>query len=77
MATMKAVNVMSNGKQQTNEKESLSLELEAPLEEPGQDHDEIRAGDLCPRCQQAEIDYDGMLNLVCPECGFVLAGCFT
>jgi hypothetical protein len=36
-----------------------------------------KAGDSCPKCQSAQIDYDGMLNLRCPECGYTLAGCFT
>ena len=32
---------------------------------------------LCPRCQEGHLDYDGLLNLSCPKCGFTLAGCFT
>lgn len=36
-----------------------------------------KAGDICPKCQSAQIDYDSMLNLSCPECGYTLAGCFT
>ena len=52
----------------------------------GSDHDpqddlahplELRAGDLCPACAKGRLDYDGMLNLSCVECGFSLAGCFT
>jgi hypothetical protein len=35
------------------------------------------AGDLCPHCHQAALDYDGMLNLACPGCGFTLCGAFT
>ena len=38
---------------------------------------EIRRGDRCPMCQQGIMDYDGLLNLVCPVCGYVLGGCFT
>lgn len=38
---------------------------------------EIRPGDLCPACSQVKIDYDSILNLTCPECGYTLAGCFT
>lgn len=34
-------------------------------------------GELCPNCAQAEMDYDGMLNLVCPACGWTEAGCST
>ena len=36
-----------------------------------------KAGDPCPQCQLAQIDYDGMLNLSCTDCGYTLAGCFT
>ena len=38
---------------------------------------EIRFGSLCPKCKQGIIDYDGMLNLVCPNCGVTSGGCFT
>lgn len=34
-------------------------------------------GDICPQCQIGRIDYDGMLNLSCPECDYSLSGCFT
>jgi hypothetical protein len=37
----------------------------------------LRAGDLCPKCKTERLDYDGLLNLVCPKCGFVSGGCFT
>ncbi len=36
-----------------------------------------RVGDLCPKCHSGELDYDGMLNLACPVCGYALGGCFT
>jgi hypothetical protein len=38
---------------------------------------ELHSGDLCPRCRAATLDYDGLLNLACPACGFALSGCFT
>ncbi len=38
---------------------------------------ELHAGDLCPHCRAAQLDYDGTLNLACPQCGYTLAGCFT
>lgn len=38
---------------------------------------ELRAGDLCPSCRSAYMDYDGLLNLVCPQCGYGMGGCFT
>jgi hypothetical protein len=37
----------------------------------------LQAGDLCPTCQNERLDYDGLLNLSCPRCGVVSAGCFT
>jgi hypothetical protein len=46
----------------------------------GEDHDrnlELHPGDICPECPQGRLDYDGMLNLSCSECGFSLSGCFT
>ena len=36
-----------------------------------------RPGGLCPQCQQGVLDYDGMLVLRCPVCGFAEGGCFT
>jgi hypothetical protein len=36
-----------------------------------------RYGDLCPRCQEERLDYDSLLNLVCPRCGSQSGGCFT
>jgi len=37
----------------------------------------LRAGDLCPQCHSGTLDYDCMLNLACPICGYALGGCFT
>lgn len=38
---------------------------------------EPHAGDICPRCFKGILDYDGLLNLACPQCGYSLGGCFT
>jgi predicted amidophosphoribosyltransferase len=38
---------------------------------------ELRAGDLCPACGAARLDYNGLLNLACPACGYSLGGGFT
>ena len=38
---------------------------------------ELRSGALCPRCHLGRLDYNGLLELACPECGYTLAGCFT
>jgi uncharacterized protein (DUF983 family) len=35
------------------------------------------AGSLCPKCHHGVLDYDGMLNLSCPVCGYKEGGCFT
>jgi uncharacterized protein (DUF983 family) len=37
----------------------------------------LHAGDTCPRCQIGLLDYDGLLNLACSQCGYSLNGCFT
>lgn len=29
-----------------------------------------RAGDLCPNCGFARLEYDGYFNVYCPICGF-------
>jgi len=36
-----------------------------------------RRGAQCPRCGEGRLDYDGLLNLVCPRCHYVVAGAFT
>jgi hypothetical protein len=38
---------------------------------------EPRRGELCSNCAQAELDYDGLLNLTCPHCGYSISGCYT
>jgi uncharacterized protein (DUF983 family) len=39
----------------------------------------LRRGDRCPQCGQGSMDYDGLLNLSCPLCGYTDAsgGSFT
>jgi len=37
----------------------------------------LKAGMLCPRCQKAKIEYNGLLQLVCPNCGLTEAGAST
>jgi uncharacterized protein (DUF983 family) len=34
----------------------------------------LGVGDLCPKCGQGRLDYDGLLNLACPQCGYSLGG---
>ena len=38
---------------------------------------EIRFGGKCIKCDSGLFDYDGMLNLVCSNCGYTSGGCFT
>ena len=38
---------------------------------------ELHSGDQCPACLRDYLDYDGLLNLICPSCGYTLGGCFT
>lgn len=52
-----------------------STEVAEPLGEPSTPPP--RPGDLCPKCGQERLDYDGLLNLVCPRCGAAAVGCFT
>lgn len=35
---------------------------------------ELRVGDICPQCQVGRLDYDGVLNLACSQCGYSLSG---
>lgn len=50
--------------------EELQFELSLPRSAP-------LPGDLCPQCGRGRLDYDGMLNLACAQCGYTLMGCFT
>lgn len=45
--------------------------------EESRSHNEPRPGDPCPKCGQAVLEYDGLLNLACPNCGYAVGGCFT
>jgi uncharacterized protein (DUF983 family) len=33
-----------------------------------------RSGDRCPACGQGKLDYNGLLELACPDCGYVVSG---
>lgn len=58
-----------------NEESVLFVEHKSPV--PVKSTHEVRAGDLCPKCKEERLDYDGLLNLTCPNCGYALGGCFT
>lgn len=34
----------------------------------------VRRGDLCPQCEQGKLDYNGLLELACDQCGYALSG---
>ncbi|MBN2148524.1 MAG: hypothetical protein JW726_14145 [Anaerolineales bacterium] len=34
----------------------------------------LKSGMLCPACGKGILDYDGLLNLACPICGFNSSG---
>lgn len=36
-------------------------------------------GDICPQCGQGKLDYNGLLELECPRCGYrySTAGSYT
>lgn len=31
----------------------------------------LRKGELCPQCGEGALDYNGLLQLECPKCGYV------
>jgi uncharacterized protein (DUF983 family) len=39
----------------------------------------LRMGDPCPQCGQGKLDYNGLLELECPRCGYryLAAGSYT
>jgi hypothetical protein len=53
------------------------LNLEGVELTPGKPVVSSRYGELCPLCQEQRLDYDGLLNLVCPKCGILSGGCYT
>ena len=55
----------------------ISLIKDTSVFDPPKGSINPKAGDICPQCQIAKIEYDGMLNLSCPDCGYTLAGCST
>ncbi|HHX08110.1 MAG TPA: hypothetical protein GX730_01565 [Chloroflexi bacterium] len=38
---------------------------------------EFRYGQPCPACGSKDVGYDGLLNLVCKNCGLRQGGVFT
>jgi len=47
----------------------------APLSTPGGNAPEpVRPGADCPRCGAGRMDYNGLLELECVQCGYVISG---
>ena len=68
---------MDDKKKKNIDSNGPDLMLELVDLETGTPSKELRAGDLCPKCREGRLDYDGLLNLACPKCGYALGGCFT
>jgi uncharacterized protein (DUF983 family) len=60
-----------------SEVKEIALNVEYASPAPVNISLEARVGDLCPQCEEGRLDYDGLLNLACPKCGYALGGCFT
>jgi hypothetical protein len=66
---------MDEKKQQSGKKENWKIQFDPTGSASSKSR--VRAGELCPRCQNERLDYNGLLNLVCPNCGVIEGGCFT
>jgi hypothetical protein len=55
----------------------MSQNGNSSIPQEAEQHNELHAGDQCPACLNDYLDYDGLLNLTCPSCGYALGGCFT
>lgn len=38
---------------------------------------DLNEGDSCPHCAMGQLNYNGLLDLVCDRCGFELCGVHT
>ena len=66
---------MDDKKQQSRTNKELKIQFDPTGAHSSKSR--AKAGDVCPRCQNGRLDYNGMLNLVCPNCGVIEGGCFT
>lgn len=66
---MEPINIKTWKEINIDPRESKPIDLDMEME--------VRFGRLCPACKKGIFDYDGMLNLVCPNCGYTSGGCFT
>lgn len=49
---------------------SLELLLQGKLQPAEEMRAALRAGTTCPVCGKGKLDYNGLLALECPECGY-------
>jgi len=49
---------------------SLELLLQGDLQPVEKTRAPLRAGTICPACGKGKLDYNGMLALECPLCGY-------
>ena len=49
---------------------SLELLLQGHLKPVEEARAPLRAGMMCPVCGEGKLDYNGLLALECPKCGY-------
>jgi uncharacterized protein (DUF983 family) len=49
---------------------ALHASLNIPFDEPATPRQPVRRGSPCPECGRGKLDYNGLLELECPECGY-------
>lgn len=53
----------------------MDVKIIPPLScEDSQPATPLKRGVLCPQCCEERLDYNGVLDLECPKCGFVVGG---
>jgi uncharacterized protein (DUF983 family) len=52
---------------------AYELSLAEPIS-AGEQAVRLRSGDRCPACTKGRLDYNGLLELACPDCGFIVSG---
>jgi len=50
---------------------SFELILSGKMDLPVQTRGPVRVGEACPQCGKGKLEYNGVLALECPQCGFV------